>query len=947
MKQINLLKLALIIIGLSQTALAQCPVTATPAISISSICAGDSLTITDNSASVDVLQHSYWWDFNNDSIADDSTTIGSITLMPPSSGMVVVTLTIKDTAGCASSVTDTAWVSEPAQASVVMDRAYFCLGDTVHISNQTTGASGTGYTFAWDFNNDGLTDDSLTTGDTSLVPMVPGMVVVSLTVSDSIGCSAVASDSAIVVGRATPNFSVTNSCPGDSMQLVDSSTGIEPLNHRYIWDLNEDGITDDSTQGGFSFIPTLTDTFTISLTLVDTFGCSASALHPAIIFTAPVVRFTASQVCRGAATLFTDSSTQLGNNPTYAWDVNNDAQTDTTIAGSFAYTYPLAGIYVASLHITNEWGCSARDAQIVIVGSNPIAKFGSTVATSCISTPVQFLDSSLLTTAATQYVWDYNNDGISDNTHPGNTSYYYGSVGTGVFTVKLKLINEGGCTDSAYRLVTITPSTISVNAGSDKSIICSGTTALSAVASRSSGVVFSWSPIQNLSNPSIANPNATPDTTTFYVVTATYSGCSALDTVKVDVAPIVLSTGIDQTIVCGSQASLTSSSNISSGLLYNWYPTTGLSNYSASTTLATPLATTQYVLTVTKGTCKASDTVTVEVSPILISAGSDKNINCGSTVTLTTSVNATGLVYEWWPTNDLNSFTVASPIASPTDTTLYVIKATKSGCEARDSIVVNVTPFEVFAGSDKTITCGTTAILTTSINGVTAPLYSWTPAFGLSNPFVSNPTVTAAVDTSYVVTVTKGLCLSRDTIKVLVSNKLPIAFTANKTSTNQRPYAIKFTNQTTNINNYNYTWLFGDGGSSTQTSPTYVFANPGTYDVSLVAQSLNGSCIDTLEVPGYINCMVATALAEDVNSRSDMLVYPNPTKGAFSITLKANMSGGSIAMYTVNGQQILTQQLGTTHDDELLTIEQQLGEGMYMMVIRSEQGLWTGRLLVQ
>ncbi|MCB9233552.1 MAG: gliding motility-associated C-terminal domain-containing protein [Bacteroidia bacterium] len=64
-------------------------------------------------------------------------------------------------------------------------------------------------------------------------------------------------------------------------------------------------------------------------------------------------------------------------------------------------------------------------------------------------------------------------------------------------------------------------------------------------------------------------------------------------------------------------------------------------------------------------------------------------------------------------------------------------------------------------------------------------------------------------------------------------------FTPNPSSPGCQPHTVSFTNNS--IGGTGYTWIFGDGTSSTQFSPTHTFQNPGTYNVLLVAYDPN-SC---------------------------------------------------------------------------------------------------------
>jgi hypothetical protein len=83
------------------------------------------------------------------------------------------------------------------------------------------------------------------------------------------------------------------------------------------------------------------------------------------------------------------------------------------------------------------------------------------------------------------------------------------------------------------------------------------TSALTATASGGTGLTYSWSPSGTLNSASIANPIATPTTTTVYTVTVTNAeGCSSSATVQVTVNPQSMCTlPYNYTIPAGSSAS--------------------------------------------------------------------------------------------------------------------------------------------------------------------------------------------------------------------------------------------------------------------------------------------------------------------------------------------------------------------------------------------------------
>lgn len=76
------------------------------------------------------------------------------------------------------------------------------------------------------------------------------------------------------------------------------------------------------------------------------------------------------------------------------------------------------------------------------------------------------------------------------------------------------------------------------------------------------------------------------------------------------------------------------------------------------------------------------------------------------------------------------------------------------------------------------------------------------------------------------------------------------AFEADVT-TGAAPLAVSFTDASESLSPVqSYGWEFGDGWTSSETSPTHTYADPGVYDVTLTVESNNGS--DTWRRAAYI-----------------------------------------------------------------------------------------------
>src|SRR5262249_37178868 len=73
------------------------------------------------------------------------------------------------------------------------------------------------------------------------------------------------------------------------------------------------------------------------------------------------------------------------------------------------------------------------------------------------------------------------------------------------------------------------------------------------------------------------------------------------------------------------------------------------------------------------------------------------------------------------------------------------------------------------------------------------------------------------------------------------SEAAPTAAFSASPLTGNAPLGVTFTNQSSGASSY--LWDFGDGASSTATSPAHVYTAAGTYDVSLTATNAAGSVV--------------------------------------------------------------------------------------------------------
>jgi len=206
---------------------------------------------------------------------------------------------------------------------------------------------------------------------------------------------------------------------------------------------------------------------------------------------------------------------------------------------------------------------------------------------------------------------------------------------------------------------------------------------------------------------------------------------------------------------------------------YSWNPTTNLSNANSSSPIATPSATTTYILSVSDNGCTTTDQVIVTVlSAANVNAGRDTLVCGGASVAIGENAQA-GFSYAWNPTAGLSNPSIANPSCTPTTNTVYTLIGTApNGCIAYDQVAVNTLGVISASVAGATTICFGNAA---AIGAANKPFhsYTWTPAIGLSSSTIANPVASPTATTTYQLTVNALNCTATDSVVVTV-NPLPI-----------------------------------------------------------------------------------------------------------------------------------------------------------------------------
>jgi PKD repeat protein len=184
-----------------------------------------------------------------------------------------------------------------------------------------------------------------------------------------------------------------------------------------------------------------------------------------------------------------------------------------------------------------------------------------------------------------------------------------------------------------------------------------------------------------------------------------------------------------------------------------------------------------------------------------------------------------------------------------------------------DTIVVTAAAdvYSEFLVADTMWFCtGGSATLTSSMM---ADTYSWTGGS-------TNDTLVVTTGGTYTLDITDA-CGSGSESITIEEYSTPVA---GFTSSTSFATAI-FTNTSTGGGNTTYDWDFGDGNASNETDPIHAYSNTITYTVTLTATNECGTDTYTDTVT------LSTVGLDDLFLNGDVSVYPNPSKGEFTIDM--------------------------------------------------------------
>jgi len=334
--------------------------------------------------------------------------------------------------------------NQPPTMNLVYDDT-ICVGFPLQItSNSSTGngwwqTSGDG-TFAPDdsagtaFYNHGVNDES------------NGSVTIYFQTIDNGGCNALFDTlDLVIVPSPAPDFSFTESCFGNPTVFDNNSTSIDPI-VSYEWNF-ETGGTSSITDPTYSFVSP--GIHNVELIVTSANGCSDTLTLPVNAHHIPFAAFDLPAPCLPGGTYFYDASAVTGDTiSTWSWSFGDGS---TSALEDPMHQYATSGSQTVVLTVTSGFGCSDDTTVSVNILPGPDAAFTASPESANLFVDINFTDQSTANgSPLSEWYWNFA-DGDTASTQ--NAVHQYDNEGE--YNVQLIVIDEAGCTDTAYLVVPI------------------------------------------------------------------------------------------------------------------------------------------------------------------------------------------------------------------------------------------------------------------------------------------------------------------------------------------------------------------------------------------------------------------------------------------------------------------------------------------------------------
>lgn len=698
----------------------------------------------------------------------------------------------------------------------------------------------------------------------------------------------------VALAQPTANFTATPliGCAPLLVQFTSTSTG-GPTS--YQWNLGN-GVT--SVLPNPSTTYTTPGDYTVTLTVSNASGSNTKTEVAYIkVLSAPVVNFTVNDTsgCPPHPVSFTDQSNPVvPGAATYSWTFGDGNSANTT---NPSHTYLASGYYNVTLVVTNAGGCvsSLTKPNYIHVYTPPDINFTAAQTTFCNAPATVSFTPTVVGTGPYTHSWNFGDGTTGTGANPSHT---YNTAGS--YTVTLVTTDANGCKDTLVKPNYINVGTLTAAFTTTPTAGCENTPMTFNNTSLGSGSAF-WDFGDGTTSTALNPSHVFTSSGTFNVKLVAINGaCSDSVTIPITINPQP-EADFDATPInpCPAPAVIQYNNLSTGGATYAWVFGNG-----TTSTAANPTATYNSngyfnVTLIATSAAGCKDTITkpnyMKVHDLKLDAGAmpvegcvplDVDFSSSTFTTVPIPTNAYPFPTTTWLWDFGDGTTSTLPTPSHTYTSVgtywvYCTITTANGCSEIDSfqIKVGTKPNTYFEASPLIICNHDTVYFVNHTTG--ADSYNWdfgdggsSAATNPSHEYTSSGTVTVVLH-AY-----NNGCDSAYTMEDVILIHPPTAIFSPIFSCDT-PLLVRFDDGAT-IDATSQVWHFGDGTTSTSTSPSHLYPAPGNYTVVLITYNSVYGCTDTMTVPiTLIDPTLSFSTPDTAICRHDSIVF-NPVYTSIS-----------------------------------------------------------------
>ncbi|MES2680257.1 MAG: PKD domain-containing protein [Bacteroidota bacterium] len=422
---------------------------ANPVVSFASknVCLGTAVTFTNSSSIASPEQiTAYNWALGNGSI----TGVVQPVVNYNAGGSYPVNLTATSANNCSSSFTSTVTIHSLPQVAFIPTSV--CKEQATQFTNQSTVSNATIQKSRWDFENDGIWDDTLNFNPVKTYPD-HGSYSCKLEVESNFQCKGSKLNNVAVHANPMADFSTRAVCLGDLTTFQNLSSSVDGAITSYQWDFNGDNVVDNIAKDA-SVTYTANGTYLVKLEVQTQFGCTSTKSKSGHINAMPVAAFTSknNKGCPVLNVRFQNtSSISSGSIIASQWNFGDGPYVDESHNPVHGYEI---GNYHVSLKVISDSGCIAviKQPGFVNVYPSPVAGFVTYPDEIDENEPLVHVESNASNAAFTSY---YINDGTKIIARQFDYSFKNLEQTKPMIVQIVK--NEYGCADTTFQVLKVKP----------------------------------------------------------------------------------------------------------------------------------------------------------------------------------------------------------------------------------------------------------------------------------------------------------------------------------------------------------------------------------------------------------------------------------------------------------------------------------------------------------